>query len=150
MNVTSRRGGPRWPITSAAPTAPTPPAAKTSPSERAEACRSFFTTYGSSTSVGPRNARYARAAESSVPQSQTRRRTNRSPALSAPHAGSGASARTRVGREHHPAPVEPVGDDAAGQEERDRRHGHADADDRERSRRVPEDVGLPCDRDEED
>src|ERR671925_403645 len=165
MNETSRRGCPRSPITSAAPTAPTPPAANTRPSERAEACRSFLTTYGSRTSVGPRNARYASAAESSVPQSQTRRRTNRSPALSAAHAGSGSSVRTRGGRiastaapggpprvcgEHNLPRVEPVGDDPAGKEERDRRNGHPDADDRERRRRVPQDVRLPGDRDEED
>src|SRR5205814_8795162 len=36
--------------------------------------------------------------ESSVPQSQTRRRTNRNPALSADHAGAGAETGTRGGR----------------------------------------------------
>ncbi len=57
MNITPRRGCPRWPMTSAQPIAPRPPAAKTSPSDSAEPWTTFFTMYGSSTSVGPRKTR---------------------------------------------------------------------------------------------
>ena len=57
MNVMNRRGRLRCPITSAAPMAPTPPIANTNPSVRAPPPSSFFTTYGTSTSVGPMNSR---------------------------------------------------------------------------------------------
>src|SRR5439155_1345309 len=66
-----------------APIAAAPPAASTRPSVPAEPWRSFLTTNGNSTSAGPRKTRYAIPAETSVPQSQARRRTNRSPCLSA-------------------------------------------------------------------
>ena len=56
-----------------------------------------MTTYGSSTSAGPRKTRYASAAERSVPQSQTRPRTKRSPDLTARSAGSGVSRHGRAG-----------------------------------------------------
>src|ERR687888_608740 len=112
MNVTSRCGGPRGPTASAAPTAPTPPAANTSPSARAEPCRSFFTTYGRSTSVGPRKTRYASAAESSVPHSHTRRRTKRKPATSAASAGSPVSRARGGGHAADGRPAEPQGDRA--------------------------------------
>src|SRR5919204_37281 len=59
----------------AAATAPRPPAARTMPSVSAEACRSFLTTNGSNTSVGPRNTRYATAAETSVPPIQRTRKS---------------------------------------------------------------------------
>src|SRR6478752_6063128 len=49
------------------------------PRSAAEAWRTFLTTYGTSTSVGPRKARYAIAADPRVPQSHTCRRTKRSP-----------------------------------------------------------------------
>ena len=55
--VRARRGSrPRWPITSATVTDPTPPAPKTSPSAAAEPPRSLRTTYGTSTSHGPQVA----------------------------------------------------------------------------------------------
>src|SRR3954471_18731151 len=81
----------------APPMAPMPPAAKTRPSSRADAARSFFTTYGSSTSAGPRKQRYANAAERRVPQSQERRATNRSPDFIAATADSESSLQRRAG-----------------------------------------------------
>ena len=55
-----------------------------------------------------------------------------------------------VGGEHHPAAIEAVADHAAEQQEDDRRHGHRDADDGQRGRRVRERVDLPRHRDQED
>src|SRR5947208_2300373 len=82
ITVTSRRGWSRRPIQTAAPTAPTPPAASTTPNVRADACRSFLTTNGSRTSVGPRKSRYATAADASVPHSHTRPRNKRNTSFS--------------------------------------------------------------------
>ena len=52
--------------------------------------------------------------------------------------------------EHQAAAVEAVAHDAAQQQEGERRHGHGDADHRERRRRVGERVDLPRQRDDED
>ena len=56
----------------------------------------------------------------------------------------------RVRGDHHPAPVEPVADHTADQQEDDLRQRHRDADDRERGRDVRELVDLPRERHEED
>ena len=59
-------------------------------------------------------------------------------------------ARAEVGAQHERAPVEPVAEHARRQQEGDHRDGHADPEERERGRGVPELVGLPGHRDEED
>ena len=60
------------------------------------------------------------------------------------------TARAEVRAQHERAAVEPVAEDAGRQQERDRRDRHADPDEGERGRRVPELVGLPGHRHEED
>jgi hypothetical protein len=55
----------------------------------------------------------------------------------------------QVGAEHQRPPVQPVAEDAGRQEEGDCRDGHAEAEQRESRRRVPELVGLPGHCDEE-
>ncbi len=55
-----------------------------------------------------------------------------------------------VGAQHERAPVEPVAEDPRRQQEGDHRDGHADPEERERGRGVPELVGLPGHRHEED
>ena len=60
------------------------------------------------------------------------------------------TARADVRAQHERAPVEPVAEDARREQERDRRDGHPDPEERERGRRVPELVRLPGHRDEED
>ena len=52
--------------------------------------------------------------------------------------------------EHDSPPVEAVAHDPARNEEEDGRHGHSDADECQRCRRVPEGVRLPGNRDQED
>ncbi len=54
-----------------------------------------------------------------------------------------------VGDQHHPAAAVAVADDAAEQQQRDQRHGHRDAEQRQRSGGVGERVGLPRHRYEE-